>query len=147
MAGGVSGINITRVMLGGALAGLVLNIGEYVLNHVIVAQLSSDPGAEGGMAAFSVGQMVSGVTIMFVFGIALIWIYAAIRPRFGPGPMTAVIAGLTVWSIAWLLTGASFITVGVFPTGQMVVSIVWGLFEVPIAAIAGAWLYKEGDAA
>ena len=55
-----------------------------------------------------------------------------------------VIAGLTLWFVAWLLTGASFITVGIFPMGQMVISIIWGLFEVPIAALAGAWLYREG---
>ena len=92
------------------------------------------------------GQMASGVIVMFLFGIALIWIYAAIRPRFGPGPKTAVIAGLTVWAVAWLLTGASFITVGIFPTGQVVVSVIWGLFEVPIAAVVGAWPYRESEA-
>lgn len=147
MANRLSNINVMRVLLGGVLAGLVLNIGEYVLNHVVVAQLWSDSGAETGIAEFSAGQVASGVIIMFVFGIALIWIYAAIRPRFGPGPKTAVIAGLTVWCIAWALTGASFITVGIFPFGQMAVSIIWGFFEVPIAAIAGAWLYHEGDSA
>ena len=123
MASGVGNINVRRVLLGGVLAGLVLNIGEFVLNHVVIAQLSSSAGAETGVAEFSAGQVVSGVIIMFVFGIALIWIYAAIRPRFGPGSKTAAIAGVTVWSIAWLLTGASFITVGLFPMGQMVVSI------------------------
>ena len=143
MASGVSNINITRVLLGGLLAGLVLNIGEYVLNHIVVAQLWSSDGAETGQ--FSAGQVASGWIIMFVFGIALVWVYAAIRPRFGPGPKTAVIAGLTIWCVAWLLTGASFITVGIFPLGQMVASIIWGLFEVPIAAVAGAWFYREDE--
>ena len=147
MASGASKISVSRVLLGGALSGLVLNIGEYVLNHVVVAHLSPSAGAEAASAEFSAGQVVSGVTIMFVFGLALIWIYAAIRPRFGPGPKTAVIAGLTVWATAWLLTGASFITVGIFPAGQMLVSIIWGLVEVPLAALAGAWLYQEDAAA
>ena len=140
-------INVMRVLLGGLLAGLVLNIGEYLLNRIVLAEQWSGSGADSELAEFGVGQMASGVIIMFVFGIALMWIYAAIRPRFGAGPKTAVIAGLTMWSIAWLLTGASFITVGIFPVGQMVVSIIWGLFEVPMAALAGAWLYREGDVA
>ncbi|MDA7949411.1 MAG: hypothetical protein MPJ78_18275 [Hyphomicrobiaceae bacterium] len=146
MTNGVRKMNLSRVLLGGALSGLVLNIGEYVLNHIVVAQLSPGAGTEPASAEFSVGQIASGVAIMFVFGLALIWIYAAIRPRFGPGPKTAVIAGLAVWSIAWLLTGASFINVGIFPADQMLVSIIWGLVEVPLAAIAGAWLYREDDA-
>ncbi|MDH3429432.1 MAG: hypothetical protein OEQ14_05395 [Gammaproteobacteria bacterium] len=38
---------------------------------------------------------------------------------------------------------ASFITAGMYPMGLMVTSIIWRLFEVPIAATAGAWLYQE----
>jgi len=144
---GVGNINGMRMLFGGLLAGLVLNIGEYLLNQIVLAEQWSGSRTESGMAEFGAGQMASGVIIMFLFGIALIWIYAAIRPRFGPGPKTAVIAGLTLWSVAWFLTGASFIVVGIFPTGQMVVSIIWGLFEVPIAAVAGARLYQESDAA
>lgn len=143
MTDGLHKLNLSRVLLGGALSGLVLNIGEYLLNHVVLVQLWPRPDAEAASAEFSIGQIASGVTIMFAFGLALIWIYAAIRPRFGPGPKTAVIAGLTIWITGWLLTGASFINVGIFPAGQMLVSIIWGLAEVPLAAIAGAWLYQE----
>lgn len=140
-------INVTRVLLGGLLAGLVLNIGEYVLNEVILAEQWSAFRAESGMGEFSAGQIASFIIITFLFGIALIWIYAAIRPRFGPGPKTAVIAGLTMWAIAWLLIGASFIAAGLYPVGLTVTTIVWGLFEAPIAAVAGAWLYQEGEGA
>ena len=140
-------INVIRVFLGGMLAGLVLNIGEYVLNDVILAEQWFAFRAESGMGEFSTGQVVSFVIITFLFGIALIWIYAAIRPRFGPGPKTAAIAGLTMWAIDWLLIGASFIAAGLYPVGLTVTTIVWGLFEAPIAAVAGAWLYQEGDGA
>jgi hypothetical protein len=140
-------INVTRVLLGGLLAGLVLNIGEYVLNDVILAEQWAAYMAEAGMDAFGVGQIAAFVILTFLFGIVLIWIYAAIRPRFGPGPKTAVIAGLTMWAIAWLLVGASFMAAGMFPGGLTVTTIVWGLFEVPIAALAGAWLYTENGVA
>jgi hypothetical protein len=141
----MGGINVTRMILGGLLAGLVLNIGEYVLNGLILAEQLSAFMAESGMGEFGAGQMASFVILTFLLGIVLIWIYAAIRPRFGPGPKTAVIAGLTMWAIGWLLVGASFIAGGMFPTGLTVAGIVWGLFEVPIAALAGAWLYRESD--
>jgi hypothetical protein len=43
------------------------------------------------------------------------------------------------------LTGVSvgFIAMGNFPTNLILIGTVWGLIEVPIATIAGAWLYKE----
>ena len=140
-------INVIRVFLGGMLAGLVLNIGEYVLNDVILAEQWFAFRAESGMGEFSTGQVVSFVIITFLFGIALIWIYAAIRPRFGPGPKTAVIAGLTMWAVAWLLIGVSFFAAGLYPVGLTVTPIIWGLLEAPIAAVAGAWLYQEGEGA
>jgi hypothetical protein len=138
-------INLGRVLLGGLVAGLLLNIGEFVLNEVILAEQWAAYMAEAGMEPFGAGEMVAFLVILFLFGIVLIWIYAAIRPRFGPGPKTALIAGLAMWAIAWALIGASFIAAGLYPVGLTVSSIVWGFFEVPIAAVAGAWLYREGD--
>jgi hypothetical protein len=136
-------VNIKRVILGGLLAGLVLNVGEGILNGLILGDEWSAIMAESGMIEFTTMQMVSFTIITFLLGMVLIWLYAAIRPRFGPGLKTAVIAGIAMWLIAWLLVGASFITAGMYPTGLMVTSIIWGLFEVPIAAVAGAWLYQE----
>jgi len=138
-------INVTRMLLGGLLAGLVLNIGEYVLNAIILEAQWSAFMAESGMDEFGTGQLASFAIITFLFGIVLIWIYAAIRPRFGPGPKTAVIAGLTMWAIAWLLIGATFFAAGIYPMRLTVTTIVWGLFEAPIAALAGAWLYHEDE--
>ncbi len=140
----MGGINLTRVLLGGLLAGLVLNIGEYVLNEIVLKEQWAAFMAETGMDAFGTGQVVAFVVVTFLFGIVSIWIYAAIRPRFGPGPKTAVIAGLTMWAIGWLLIGASFFAAGMVPAGLTAATIVWGLFEAPIAALAGAWLYREG---
>src|SRR5207249_12113958 len=39
-----------------------------------------------------------------VMGIGLVWLYAAIRPRFGPGAKTAVIAGLALWFFIGLIS-------------------------------------------
>jgi hypothetical protein len=143
----MGGINVMRVLLGGLLAGLVLNIGEYVLNELILGEQWSAFMAESGKEEFGAGQIAAFAIITFLFGIVLIWMYAAIRPRFGPGPKTAVIAGLAMWAVGWLLIGASFIAAGWYPTGLMIATIVWGLFEVLIAAVAGAWPYHEGESA
>ena len=136
-------MNVSRMLIGGLLAGLVLNIGEFILNQVILADQWAAVRSQSGISGFSDGQAVAFVLITFLFGIVLIWIYAAIRPRFGAGPRTAVIAGLTMWAIAWLLISASFYVAGMFPIGMTITTILWGLFEAPVAALAGAWLYQE----
>jgi hypothetical protein len=139
-------INVTRMLLGGLLAGLVITVGEYILNEIILGEQWAAVLADAGMGEPSSGQIASFAVITFLYGIGLIWIYAAIRPRFGPGPKTAIVAGLTMWALAWLLVGATMIVGGVYPTGLMVAATVWGLFELPIAALAGAWLYQESEA-
>lgn len=136
-------INLGRVILGGLLAGLVLNIGELVLNAAILeeewkAAMESLNRAQVGDAAV-VWFNVWG----FVFGIAAVWTYAAMRPRFGAGPKTAIIVGLALWFMLWVLGFGSSIIMGLFPTNLVLITLVWGLFEVPIATVAGAWLYKE----
>ena len=140
-------INITRILLGGLVAGLVICIGEYILSWLILGGQWAEVLAEAGTGDLGGGQEASFAVVGLLYGIALIWIYAAIRPRFGPGPKTAIVAGLTMWVVAWLLVSAYLIVFGVYPTGFLMLATFWGLFELPIAAVAGAWLYQESDAA
>jgi hypothetical protein len=34
-------------------------------------------------------------------------------------------------------------TMDVFPARLLLIGMIWGLFEIPISALAGAWLYRE----
>src|SRR5438876_1347903 len=97
-------INWGRVVLGGLLAGVVLNVVDYVFYGVMMKQdlaaamqgLGKQPGAMDSLVPLF-------VALDFVTGIGLLWVYAAIRPRFGPGAKTAVIAGVAVWFFVGLL--------------------------------------------
>src|SRR5262249_42284923 len=102
-------INAGRVLLGGLVAGLIINIGNFLLNRVWLrdemkvefARLNlSEPGNE---------YIASAVVLTFILGIAIVYLYAAIRPRFGAGVKTAICAGLMTWFFVFLYTG---ITVG-----------------------------------
>ena len=79
----------------------------------------------------------------FGLGILLVWLYAAIRPRFGPGPGTAVCAGLIVWGLAYLWGAIGNGVMGIFSWTTVIVGLVWGLVELIVASIAGAYFYKE----
>jgi hypothetical protein len=49
------------------------------------------------------GAPVGGLVAALIMNLILIWLYAAIRPRFGPGPRTAAIAALVVSGAASLI--------------------------------------------
>jgi hypothetical protein len=139
-------INWGRVFLGGLLAGVVINLSEMLLNSVVVKRdweeamraLGKDPAA-----AMAGNAMVIWILWGFLAGIGLVWGYAAMRPRYGPGAKTAAIAGVGAWYFAGFLTNLAMMNVGLFPQRLIMIGLVWGLVEFIVAAIVGAWAYKE----
>lgn len=144
----MSKINLGRVVLGGLLAGVVLNVFEFVLNGPILGdQWTAAMESLNRAAPTDAGTMIGYAIWNFLLGIALVWFYAAMRPRFGPGPKTALLTGLAVWFVIWFLGFGGTLLSGMFPANLVVVTLIWEFFEVPIATLAGAWLYKEDGAA
>jgi len=136
-------INVGRVLLGGLLAGLVINVSEFVLNTFVVAKDMEDAMKAMSLPPIGNSQIACFVVLSFLLGIATVWLYAAIRPRFGPGVPTAAYAALAVWFLAYVYPSVFIMVLKIFPVNAMVISIVWGLPEMVIAGIAGAWAYTE----
>jgi MFS family permease len=136
-------INWGRVILGGLVAGLVMNIGEFILNGVLLAKTVEAslskinlPPPDGTFIAKAVG-------LTFVVGIIGVMLYAAMRPRLGS--KSALIAGLVVWFLAYVYSGVMMNAMGIFSLSLTVIGFAWGLVEIIIALYAGAWFYKETD--
>src|SRR6185312_16180484 len=96
-------INWSRVIIGGLVAGLVLNVVDAAVFGKLLAKDMSDVTH---MTQAAMNKMIPWwVACDFLMGIALLGVYAAIRPRFGASVKTAVIAGLIVWCFVALLHG------------------------------------------
>src|SRR5207245_7706430 len=115
-------INMQKVLIGGLIAGVVLNIVDYVLYGVVLkAQMAAAMQALGK-------PPIAGNTILwfvfldFVVGVFLVWLYAAIRPRYGAGPATAVKAGLAAWFLGGLVNAAFMWPMGLMPHNLTVIS-------------------------
>jgi hypothetical protein len=140
-------INWTRVILGGLLAGLVVNVFESVLNGVVLAKEWEEAMKALGKPPMAGNQIFMFVVWGFVVGIFAVWLYAAIRPRYGAGPKTAACAGLAVWGLGYLLASVGPIVLELFPARIMMIGLAVGLVEILVATILGAWLYRESAAA
>ena len=141
-AGG-STINVGRVVAGGLLCGLVINISETILNVLVVAGDMEAALKARNLPVVGMSPIVGFIVLAFLFGIATVWLYAAVRPRLGPGVKTAVITGVVVWLLAYVYSGLGMMFIGFFPTGLTIFTLVWGLVEVVVGAVAGAWAYRE----
>jgi len=139
-------INVGRVITGGLLAGLVINIGETILNLFVAAAPMEDALKARNLPP--VGGSAIGVFVLLCFGlgISLVWLYAAIRPRYGAGPMTAVCAASAVWWFAFVFPHVGQVVIGFFPAGVTALSTLWELAELVLASLAGARVYQERPA-
>jgi len=136
-------MNYGRVLLGGLVAGLVLNIGEYLLNGVVLAKQMEEAFRRFNVSPPGGSFIAVAVVMTFVLGIVVVWLYALIRPRLGPGVKTAIVAALIAWFGIYLYTGILNGILFSVPTNTIIIAIVWGLVEYAIGTIAGAWVYKE----
>ena len=139
----MSKINVGRVLLGGLAAGLVLNVGEYVLNDKVLASQMKVYFAQHNFALPTGTGIGVAVAMTFVAGIVMLLGYAAIRPRFGGGPKTAIIAGLFAWFGIYCYGFTLAAAFGLVPANGLPVLLGWGLVEYLLAALVGASLYKE----
>jgi hypothetical protein len=143
---GVPKMNVARILAGGAIAGLIMNVGEAALHAGVLGndaeQLYKTLNVPPPSPAANLPVLI-GAT--FLTGFVAIWLYAAIRPRFGPGPRTAMIAGLTVWILSHVWSGVYLGNgyAGIIPDRLAWLPVIWGFFEATLATLAGAALYKE----
>ena len=139
----MSNINNGRVILGGLLAGLVINIGEFLRDGILLADRVAEMLKALGLSEPSGGPMLVFTIVGFLLGIVMVWLYAAIRPRFGPGVRTAIVAGVLIWLLVYLFPSIGYAALDMFPGDYLLIANVWGLVEISLAAVAGAWIYQE----
>ncbi len=136
-------INLGRVLLGGLVGGLVISIGNFLINRVLLRDAMNAEFSRLHVAEPGNDFIVKAVVMTFILGIAIVYLYAAIRPRFGAGVKTAICAGLIAWFFVFLYTRVLLGMVLGMPMDLIVKGTALGLIVYVIGAIAGAWLYKE----
>ncbi|MBP1624147.1 MAG: hypothetical protein H6Q07_2167 [Acidobacteria bacterium] len=137
-------VNCSRVILGGLLAGVVLIILGFAAYSIYLEKpWSSALEALGHPMSVTSWGYVLAIVFSLVTGILAVWLYAAIRPRYGAGPKTAVTAGGIFWIIGTLFPAISFGSMGLFPSRLLVIDTLTSLVTLVVATLAGAWVYKE----
>jgi len=138
-------MNTGKVIAGGLLAGFVMSVLDMTWNFTVLAadnkamvdQLRLDPAV-----LTDPSYAIPWIVVDFVVGLVIVWTYAAMRPRLGPGPKTAIVAGLVPFvSVTAVLCG--FTSMGVFTQAMLVKSSMFALISVVAGSVAGAWVYKE----
>ncbi len=137
----MSSINTGRVVMGGLAAGVVIDIFELIFGMAFgedLAQVSSSMGL-----TIDSGTLSSFAIIGLASGILLVWFYAAIRTRFGPGPRTAILAAVYCWILLRLIPDMALLRAGMEPAGTVMMHLGWMLVGTVVALLLGARIYLE----
>jgi hypothetical protein len=96
-----------------------------------------------GVPPLGTSAMVYFVAQSLIFGVVLVWLYAAVQPRFPPGPKTAALVAVLVWFVGYFSANVSNVTYGFMPVSLTIVGTAWGLVELVAAGQVGAYLYRD----
>jgi hypothetical protein len=138
-------INLKKVLLGGLAAGVVLNIIDFIVfTYILGDRMKADANAfvPGLGDAMMSGSPVPNILMNLVIGFLLVWTYAAIRPRFGPGANTAIYAGLLFWMLGAIFN-SGYLVMGMMSRGLWWTYAVIYLIALIISSVVGASIYKE----
>jgi hypothetical protein len=141
-------MNVPRIILGGVVAGVLCFIGDGVMHGILLrdywAQVMANVGRK---VTEEPSHMVYYAAYDLAKALVGVWLYAAIRPRFAPGPRTAVIAAVATWALVIPIPLLGLIPSGFFGRRFALLWSIEGLVVMVIAIVIGAWLYREADSA
>ena len=143
-------INTSKVVVGGLAAGVMGNIVGYVgFGMLLGPRFEAEAVAVAPTLAgrgMTTGAVVTNIVSTFVIGLLLVWLYAAIRPRFGPGSRTAIFAAMVVWLCGFLFH-MDWLIVGLMTQQTYALASLVALVQTIASAWVGGMLYKEDEAA
>jgi cation transporter-like permease len=131
-------ISWTRVLLGGLVAGLVLNV------FLLGPGLGATHLSLGRAPREAITIAVIMALLIFLLTILVTWLYAAMRSRFGPGLKTALMAGTASGLLLGLFQYAGWImTSKIMPAKVVAASSSITLVALVIATLIGARVYEK----
>ncbi len=142
----MDGINLGKAVLGGVVAGLVINICQTIVHVFLFAEQSTALTEAMGLAEPAGGQIGMFWVLGFVIGLVMIFMYAGFRPRCGPGVNTALAAGTVTFILGELVPTLFYTASGAFSMSDYWPFLLSTLVILMVSSVAGAALYTEDDA-
>lgn len=139
----MGGIDVGRWIGGGLAAGALIWVLEGAGSLLYMDRTAAALADHGLAMAAGAGGTALTAAASLLAGLILVFFYAASRPRFGPGPKTAVLVAVMLWVGVYGLSLVGYGVIGIFPTDLLVMWGAVGLAAMILAGLLGGWIYRE----
>ncbi len=139
-------ISIGKIALAALAASLVFLFVETILEGAVmlIFGVSETKMLQEASMPVPSGTRFYILTIVYLYLVCalIMWVYAAIRPRFKSHGGAALAASLIFWLFAFLFV-VNYSNVGLYPLKFALLGMGFNLVEIPAAIMAGALVYRE----
>jgi hypothetical protein len=145
----MAGMNVKRLLVAGAVAGVVMNVIDFAANYITGASLYRDLMAVNPALWENINRSAIQPVyyfIDFILAFVIVWFYVAIRPRYGAGPATALRAAAAIWlfgAAQWYL----FVLMGLLSHPTFGIGSLVSAVNFAATALVGGKLYRENETA
>lgn len=134
-------IRALPLLAAGLLAGLVIVLGEAVLNVGLLAGDWDALMTQLGLPRPGPATVAQGLTKLMILGVFSVWLALALARGGSNRQRAAVLAGLVVWFLVWFWVQWGLLLAGYVTPTIAAATVAWGLVELPLAVAAGMWTY------
>jgi hypothetical protein len=139
----MGGINIGRWLAGGFAAAVVTFLMEGLWSQFYMDAVTVAMENLGLSMDMTGANWVLAILVSLISGLTLVFFYAAARPRFGPGPITAIKVAVALWIGGYLIMLIGYHMGGFYPDSLLVMWAWQGLISTVLGALVGGWVYRE----
>ena len=139
-------IKVRRLFVAGLVTLVVFIVVEFMLEFVIfdaLIGLGKWVDQLYAPSSWSISNHVLNLFIALANSIMLIWMYAALRPMFGVGSKTALIASGFAYAFFFSFM-INFANLRFYPMRPALIELFYQLIELPVAILVGAYYYEGG---
>jgi hypothetical protein len=139
-------ISIAKVALAALVASLAFLFVEVILEGgvMLIFGVSEAKMMQEASIPIPSGTFFYVLTIVYLYLVCslIMWVYAAIRPRFKDHLHAALATSFVFWLFAFLFV-VNYSNVGLYPLKFALLGMGFNLVEIPAAVMAGALVYRE----
>lgn len=129
------------LLVGGAVAGLIIVAGEAALNLGVLAGDWAELFARFALQQPTPFVAAQGVLKLLLLGVFSVWLAVRLTPTFAGPNHAGIASGLCIWFLVWAWVQWGKLLAGFVTAPIAIATVAWGLVQLPVAAWAGTRVY------